>query len=115
MKENILGKRIQLLREEKKINQIEFSKILNISNTTLSQYESGKRIPSDQIKKLIADFFNVSLDFLMGRTNTRVPMTTVALHRKDGYEDDLPDEAKREIENFKDYIKQKYKDKVEEK
>lgn len=71
MKNKTLGNRIKLLREELRISQLELSKILNIANTTLSQYESDKRIPSDSIKKKLAEHFNVSLDYLMGLTDIR--------------------------------------------
>lgn len=71
--ENSLGKRIKFLREEKELSQLEFSKILNISNSTLSQYEAGNRMPGDEIKKKIAEYFNVSLDYLMGASNIRNP------------------------------------------
>jgi len=70
---NILGNRIKILREEKEISQLELSKILNISNSTLSQYEAGNRIPGDDIKKKIAEYFNVSLDYLMGVSDIRNP------------------------------------------
>ena len=73
MKSNLLGSRIKQLREENKLNQINFAKHLNIANTTLSQYESGHRIPSDEIKIKIADYFGVSLDWLMGQTEKRTP------------------------------------------
>lgn len=74
MNQNILGKRIKYLREHKDISQIELAKYLNIGNTTLSQYESGKRIPSDQIKLKIANYFNVSVDFLLGNTDNPSPI-----------------------------------------
>lgn len=70
---NILGQRIKKLREDAGLNQIELAKQLNISNTTLSQYETGQRIPSDDIKIKIAEFFNTSIDYLLGRTNQRHP------------------------------------------
>lgn len=75
MNENILGKRIKYLRERKDISQIDLAKYLNIGNTTLSQYESGKRIPSDQIKLKIANYFNVSVDFLLGNTDNPSPIS----------------------------------------
>lgn len=59
-----LGTRIKNLREEAGLTQLAFAKILNINNSTLSQYESGDRIPSDATKVKIADFFGVSLDYL---------------------------------------------------
>lgn len=71
--ENVLGKRIKFLREEKELSQLKFAKTLNISNSTLSQYEAGNRIPGDEIKKKIAEYFNVSLDYLMGASNIRNP------------------------------------------
>lgn len=66
-----LPSRIKQLREERGLTQIELAKILKISNTTLSQYETGARVPSDDIKTALADYFGVSLDFLFGRTNQR--------------------------------------------
>ncbi len=65
---NILGIRIRLLREKNNLKQKELAKILNIANTTLSQYENGRRIPSDEVKVKICKHFNVSLDYLLGRT-----------------------------------------------
>ncbi len=62
-----LGKNIKYLREKNNLSQKEFARILNISNSTLSQYESNVRVPSDDIKIQIADYFNVSLDYLLGR------------------------------------------------
>lgn len=68
---NILGLRIKELRLEKNLNQTEFAKILNIGNTTLSQYENGINTPNDDMKIKIADFFDVSVDYLLGRTDDR--------------------------------------------
>ncbi|MGI6703673.1 MAG: helix-turn-helix domain-containing protein [Clostridia bacterium] len=73
MHNNLLGLRIRQLREEKKLKQINLAKHLSISNTTLSQYESGKRIPGDEIKIKIAKFFDVSIDYLLGCTDVRNP------------------------------------------
>lgn len=70
---SILGKRIKKLREEAGLSQKELAKRLNISNTTLSQYETGQRVPSDDIKIKIAEFFNTTIDYLLGRTNQRDP------------------------------------------
>ncbi|KUO76250.1 MAG: hypothetical protein APF77_24145 [Clostridia bacterium BRH_c25] len=114
MKDNILGNRIAHLRRNNSLTQIEFSKILNISNTTLSQYESGKRIPSDNIKLQIADYFNVSLDYLFGRTNIKNTADSIitissAPARIDGCEDDnIPPQIAEEVKKFKDYLMHKY-------
>jgi bacteriophage CI repressor helix-turn-helix domain len=60
------GSRLKHLRESRNIPQKEFAKMLNIANSTLSQYESDKRIPNDDVKVQIAQFFNVSTDYLLG-------------------------------------------------
>ena len=69
--DNILGNRIKTLREEARLSQIDLAKVLHIGNTTISQYESGVRVPSDSIKIAIAQYFGVSLDYLMGETDER--------------------------------------------
>jgi len=66
-----IGERIRQLRKEHRLNQKEFAKILNIQNTTLSQYETGVNTPSDDMKIKIADYFEVSIDYLLGRSNIR--------------------------------------------
>ena len=68
---SILGNRIRHLRESNNLNQMELAAKLNISNSTLCQYETGYRIPSDEVKLAIARLFNVSIDFLLG--NDPVP------------------------------------------
>lgn len=110
MDTNVLGKRIKKLREKKKLNQIEFSKILNISNTTLSQYEAGNRTPSDQIKEKVADYFDVSIDYLLGRTdiynsqNAKSEIDT--LHNLDV--SNLPEDDIRKVKEYVEMLKQKY-------
>lgn len=68
---SVLGSRIKALREEDGIPLADLANYLHIGNTTLSQYETGNRIPSDSVKIRVADFFDVSLDYLMGTTDVR--------------------------------------------
>jgi transcriptional regulator with XRE-family HTH domain len=105
---NILGKRIKRERENKGLSQIELAKLLKISNTTLSQYETGQRIPGDEIKIKLADIFECTLDYLLGRTDIRTPIETIAAHRSDDPMSELPEEARRSLEEFKEYILEKY-------
>lgn len=66
-----LGIRLKELIEEKNIQQQQFADIFNLSKQAVSSYISGHRTPNDELKKQFADFFNVSLDYLMGRSNYR--------------------------------------------
>ena len=113
MELNILGNRIKILRLEANLTQEEFGKPYSLKKSTVSQYESGSSRPDDELKKRIALDYNVSLDWLMGLTDIRNydnKETTIALHSDVDY-DDLPEEAKNEIYNFIDYVRNKYKDK----
>lgn len=71
----MLGQRIKIIREENQLSQIDFAKLFNVSNTTVSQWESGKRQPDYTALIKIADYFNVSVDYLLGRTNQRAEKT----------------------------------------
>lgn len=61
------AKRLTLLREQKGLTQDEMAKKLNISRSALSLWEIGKREPNFETLKLLADFFGVSVDYLLGR------------------------------------------------
>ncbi|MBD5105022.1 MAG: helix-turn-helix transcriptional regulator [Ruminococcaceae bacterium] len=64
-------RRIRDMREDNDLNQTEVAKVLCCSQRTYSYYESGGHdIPTDVLIKL-ADFYDVSIDYLLGRTNVR--------------------------------------------
>lgn len=63
--------RIRELREDNDFNQEKLAEVLGIRQTTYSKYELGRiNIPIDMLIK-IADFYGVSLDYLVGRNNER--------------------------------------------
>lgn len=64
-----LNERIRYLRTKNNMSSKELSKILNISESSVSLYESGKRTPSLSLIIKIADYFNVSTDYLLGKTS----------------------------------------------
>lgn len=64
-------RRIRELREDSDLTQKEMGKILNCSQRIYSNYECGDvDIPTDILIKL-ADYYHVSVDYLLGRTNKR--------------------------------------------
>lgn len=107
----MFGRRLKELRLEKEINQSELGEIIGISPSTVGMYERDKRFPDKDILGKIADFFEVSTDYLLGRTDERNlnkerpklddGIKTIAAHRVN-INEDLPDEA---IEKINDYIK----------
>lgn len=60
------------LREQKNISQKQLADIMHISQSSISEYESGNQQPPlDMIVKL-ADFFDVNIDYLLDRTNIAI-------------------------------------------
>lgn len=55
------------LRESSEISQKDLAGDLNLSPTSIALYETGKRDPSRKTMELIADYFNVSMDYLRGK------------------------------------------------
>ena len=112
-----LATRIRALRESAHLTQLEFAQILNISNSALSQYENGGRIPSDEIKTKIADYFGVSLDYLYGRTNQKQTNNTNTSSKENlqaafwGGEKDLSqedlDDMWNDVERFAAFLAEK--------
>lgn len=65
----IIGEKIRELRLEKDLRQKDLAAKIHIAANTLSQFESGKANPSYDVLISIADFFEVSTDFLLGRSD----------------------------------------------
>ena len=65
--------RLKSLREDHDLKQEDVAKILNISQTNYSKYELGKiNIPIDSLI-ILADFYNTSIDYLIGLTDEIKP------------------------------------------
>lgn len=60
--------RIRYLRESAELTQKEVGKVINVSQRTYSYYESGQRMIPPSILCALADFYNVSVDYLLDRT-----------------------------------------------
>lgn len=71
------NKIIKKLRTEKEISQEDLGKILNLSKSTISLYESNKREPDFKTLEMFADFFNVTTDYLLGRTDDSIPIKKI--------------------------------------
>ena len=63
------AERVRTLRLEKQLTQIEFARKLNVSKSTVGLWETGGRMPSIAMLMHIADFFNITTDYLLGRVD----------------------------------------------
>ena len=64
--------RIRELRKARRITQLKMALDLDMSQNTISRYESGEREPGFAELIRIADYFRVSIDYLVGRTDDPV-------------------------------------------
>lgn len=60
---------LKLLRKEKKITQFQLSKNLNVTHGAIAMWETNKRQPDNETLIKIADYFNVTIDYLLGRSD----------------------------------------------
>lgn len=68
------GQILKSIRNEKNITQEELAKVLNLKRTSISGYETGRKEPDFGTLAKIADYFGVSIDFLLGRSNVKYTM-----------------------------------------
>ena len=69
--------RLREIRNEKNITQIRLSIAAEVSQETISAYESGKALPSAETLIKIADFLDVSIDYLLERTDNPLVNSSV--------------------------------------
>ena len=68
-KENEMETNLKKLRLKKKKTQLNVQMETGIEQALLSKYESGKRIPPTETLVTLADYYGVSMDYIMGRTD----------------------------------------------
>lgn len=64
-------RRIRELREDADLTQEKVGKAINISQRNYAYYESGQRLIPPSVLCALADFYDVSVDYILGRTNNR--------------------------------------------
>lgn len=65
----IFPERLKALRKDHERRQEDMAKLLKIQRSTYGEYERGKIVPPIDKIKILADYFGVSVDYLMGNTN----------------------------------------------
>lgn len=122
------GERLKLLRLEKDLTQIELGKRFNLGKTAISLYENNERFPDKETLDKMADFFDCSIDYLLGRTDLKnivLESYTEALEKqriKDSGKEELiiglstenkgilTEEDKEEITKFAEYVANRRKE-----
>ncbi|QNU65781.1 helix-turn-helix transcriptional regulator [Ruminiclostridium herbifermentans] len=104
-----LSIRLRELREEKKLLQKDIANLLNITASAYGYYEQGKREPDTHTVKSLADFYNVSTDYLLGRTNNRRTEVQISCIENSliAAIDSLSPQSKKELEKYVQLLKLK--------
>lgn len=117
------GERLRQLRTAKELSQMDLAKQLKISKSSVNMYERCEREPSLEMLEKIADFFNVDLDYLLGKSdcanryaqminissaknNTDNPVNYIRIAGRDGslHEQTLTDSQMAQLLNFLDAL-----------
>ncbi len=106
---NKLSIRLRELREEKKLLQKDIANFLNITTSAYGYYEQGKREPDTHTVNSLADFYNVSSDYLLGRTNNRSTEHLLSYIQNSLITtiDSLSPQSKKELEKYVQLLKLK--------
>lgn len=67
------GKRLAELRKKRGYSQVTFAAAIKVSKSTVGMWETGDREPDNETLQKLADFFDVSVDYLLGRTDDPSP------------------------------------------
>ncbi len=105
MGDKMLAERLKKLRKEKSLSQKVFAGIMKLSPSTIAMYETSQRDPDTTTLQNIADFFEVSVDYLLGRTDVR-NLYTVDEHNTEFNEliHEYKTPKQKELEDKKLYI-----------
>lgn len=93
---------LKKLRHQKNIRQIDVANALGIARTTYAMYESGQRTPDKDMLIKLAEFFAVTVDFLIGYVSTPPQMSQLNdLGLLDWYQH-LPEASPEDLQKLKD-------------
>lgn len=98
--------RIAELRKQKGLKQIDFASAMGVSQSTLSNWETGRnQADPDSLIKL-ADYFNVTVDYLMGRDEEKKnPLTPEESERVNKFDELFSSLSEEQQKNAIDYMK----------
>ena len=93
------GERLKELRNSKKLTQQQLADIFYLNKSSISRYEKNGQMPENEILQKLADFFEVSIDYLLCRTDEKKPpISNTPLTKKEQL--DIEKEALQMIKNI---------------
>lgn len=103
----MLGNRIKILREELCLKQEELANKMSVSPSSIGMYETNKREPNNELILKLAQFFGVSTDYLLGKSDIRNPEEFKYAYNRPKEADGLSDEEVNDALRFYKEMKKK--------
>ena len=108
-----MDNRIRELRKKRKLTMKQLGEVVYLAESTISQYETGKRQPDNETLLRLSEFFNVTVGYLLGAENKEAPAESgkrlvgdddikFALFGGDG---EITDAMYEEVKNFAAFVK----------
>ena len=98
------AQRLRELRNKKEITQTELGNIIGVSKSSVNMYERGAREPGFETLEAIADYFNVDMDYLMGRSEDKASSSYEPIDKQNP---EISDPDIRRIERAKSKMSEK--------
>lgn len=96
----MIGDKIRELRSIHRMSQVDLAKAIHVSQQAITKWETGKSEPSSSAINDIANYFNVSSDYLLGRTSSKLPDKDMSTNQKliaYSIDPDVSDEERNDI------------------
>ena len=99
---DLFGKNIQKMRESREILQKDLAEEINLDRATVSSWERGKSYPTVETLIKISDYFNVSIDSLLGLTNNKKALDDLTEEEKELLKDvrELDRDEKNKLKGY---------------
>lgn len=108
------GERLKILREKRNISREQIADLLNVSYSSIAKYETNERFPDKDTLIKLSEYFNVSIDYLLGLTDIKEPINEiikkgeVAIKPPSEIEkiyESLPAEEKKQFKDFGEFLR----------
>jgi methanogenic corrinoid protein MtbC1/DNA-binding XRE family transcriptional regulator len=87
---NTFGLQLKKIRKERGLRQKDLAELFDVAQSTIANYEQGIRFPDEEMLRKLADFFGVSTDYLLGRTEFPAPLPLDSSASRDSVDSDDP-------------------------
>jgi len=105
----MIGDRLKQARTTKKLSQRQLASIINVKHNSICDWEKNRHEPDTEQIKRLCDVLGIDPNWLYGEEHSSLVRESSAEYYLTENGEELPKEAKKELDNFIEYLKVKYK------